>query len=279
MGSPWVNDDFTYDLSDNVLFEKDEENYIHALGIQQLNTIGNLYLLDIFLSEGNSIELHYHPNATELIYCIAGEVEIAFINPNNNEWQRFMLNVGDVVSIPQGFWHYVRSLTDDTHVLATFDTNNLETIFGSDLLRITPNEVFADLYRLNEEEVANTLAPIDETVIIGPPEDCAREESAVEGVSEAELPGMIGKPVVEGAGVERPSNRNESVKAERMMDVQRNNLQMNQMAEELPNQEAGVSNQMAGASNQMTKEGPIMYGGTIMREMNLCADCLRHYES
>src|SRR5699024_8988825 len=120
-----------------------------------------IFILDIFLSKDNSVELHYHPNASELTYRISGEVEVAFINPSDNEWQSFILKAGDAVSIPQGFWHYARALTDDVHLLATHDTNNLQTVFGSDLLRITPNEVLADVYCLNEEEVANALAPIE----------------------------------------------------------------------------------------------------------------------
>src|SRR5699024_6617534 len=176
MGNPWVNGDFTFDLSDNLLFKKNEENYIDALGIQQLNTIGNIYFLDIYLSESNCVEMHYHPNASELTYCIAGSVEVSFINPNNDEWQTFVLEAGDAVSIPQGFWHVACALTDDTHLLATHDTNNLQTVFGSDLLRITPASMFADIYCLDEHEVEQTFRPIQDTVIIGPPEDCERGE-------------------------------------------------------------------------------------------------------
>lgn len=176
MGNPWVNGKFTYDMSDNLLFKKDEENYIDALGIQQLNTIGNIYFLDIYLSANNYVDLHYHPNASELTYCISGGVEVSFINPNTNEWQQFNLKRGDVVSIPQGFWHCARATEDNTHLLATHDTNNLQTIFGSDILRITPAEVMADIYCLDESELAHVLQPIDKTIVIGPPVDCTRPE-------------------------------------------------------------------------------------------------------
>lgn len=175
MGSPWINGQFTYDLSDNRIFEKDEQNYIDALGIQQLNTIGELYFLDIFLSKDNYVDLHYHSNASELTYCISGAVEISFINPTPNEWQNFVLYPGDAVSIPQGFWHCARALEDDTHLLAAHSTNNLQTIFGSDILRITPDEVMANIYCLDEMELAHVLAPIDETIVIGPPTSCERE--------------------------------------------------------------------------------------------------------
>ncbi|MFO7343034.1 MAG: cupin domain-containing protein, partial [Bacillaceae bacterium] len=63
---------FTFDVNKSPLFKKDHKNYINVLGIQQLNTLENVSLLDIFLSAGNVVEPHYHPNAAELVYCISG---------------------------------------------------------------------------------------------------------------------------------------------------------------------------------------------------------------
>lgn len=69
--------EFTYDLSNNPLFKKDENNYINALSIKQLNTLGNVSLLDIFLNTGNVVEPHTHQNATELVYCISGAAVVS----------------------------------------------------------------------------------------------------------------------------------------------------------------------------------------------------------
>ena len=186
MGSPWVNGKFKHNMSENVLFKKDERNYIYALGIQQVNTIGNIYFLDIFLSENNYVDLHYHSNASELTYCISGRAELSFINPNTNEWQSFVITPGEVVSIPQGFWHVAKALEDDTHLLATHDTDNLQTVFGSDILRITPDEVMANIYCLDEATLERALAPLEDTTIIGPPTSCERgmEETEVGDESE-----------------------------------------------------------------------------------------------
>lgn len=174
MGNPWVNGEFIFDLSENNIFTKDDENYINGLGIQQLNTVGQIYLLDIFLSKDNYVDLHYHSNASELTYCISGSATISFINPTPNEWQSFTLKPGEAVSIPQGFWHCAQALEENTHLLATHDTNNLQTIFGSDLLRLTPKEVMASIYCLDEMSLEKVLSPINETIVIGPPADCER---------------------------------------------------------------------------------------------------------
>lgn len=249
MGNPWVNGDFTYDLSDNEIFRKNEANYIDALGIQQLNTIGNIYFLDIYLSKDNCVEMHYHPNASELTYCISGSVKVSFINPNNNEWQSFELNPGEAVSIPQGFWHVACALTDDTHLLATHDTNNLQTVFGSDLLRITPAEYFADIYCLNEREVEETLAPITNTVIIGPPADCERDEA----IQEAEATKRQIQP--------------ELKKAERRSMYQKVptvNQEINQAPDTFMRE-----------SVKMESRASVPYGGTMLRPIHLCENCLK----
>lgn len=40
---------FTFDVNTSTLFKKDSQNFINVLGIQQLNTLDNVSLLDIFL--------------------------------------------------------------------------------------------------------------------------------------------------------------------------------------------------------------------------------------
>ncbi|MEW9677367.1 cupin domain-containing protein [Lentibacillus sp. L22] len=165
---------YSYDLSNNPLFEKDSKNYINALGANRLNTIGNIYLLDIFLTKGNTIEPHYHPNASELTYCITGSAKISLMNSFNNKLIEVDLMPGKVASIPQGWWHYAEATDDETHLLAIHDTPMLQTVFGSDILRLTPPEVLAHTYCLNENKVKDTLAPINGTVIIGPSEDCSQ---------------------------------------------------------------------------------------------------------
>ncbi|WP_094700266.1 cupin domain-containing protein [Brevibacillus laterosporus] len=160
---------FTYDLNNNPLFRKDSRNYINELSIMQLNTLGNVSLLDIFLSISNIVEPHYHQNASELVYCISGSAVVSLINPFTNELLNFPITSGQVANVPQGWWHYEIASVDNTHLLAIFDAPIPETIFGSDILRLTPPSILAHTYCLNEAKVKDTLAPIQSTVVIGPP--------------------------------------------------------------------------------------------------------------
>ncbi|WP_159886189.1 cupin domain-containing protein [Paenibacillus puerhi] len=163
---------FFFDLSNKVFYKKDDRNYIHQLGIQQLNTLGNNSLLDIYLSAGNIVEPHIHQNASELVYCIAGAAVVSLINPFTNELLNIPIKPGQVANVPQGWWHYEIASVDHTHLLAVFDAPTPEAIFGSDILRLTPPSVLARSYCLDETKVAEALAPIRETIVIGPPSGC-----------------------------------------------------------------------------------------------------------
>jgi oxalate decarboxylase/phosphoglucose isomerase-like protein (cupin superfamily) len=151
---------FSYDLSNNTTIKKDAHNYINELSIMQLNTLENISLLDIYLSSANVVEPHYHQNAAELVYCISGAVVVSLINPFTNILLHYPLTPGQVANVPQGWWHYEIASTDNTHLLAIFDAPIPETIFGSDILRLTPTNVLAHTYCLNQAKLKDTLAPI-----------------------------------------------------------------------------------------------------------------------
>ncbi|WP_138753182.1 cupin domain-containing protein [Paenibacillus sinopodophylli] len=164
---------FAFDVNSNPIFKKDANNYINLLSVNQLNTLRNLSLLDIFLSKGNVIEPHYHQNASELVYCISGAAEISLLNPFTKQYLRYHVTPGQVVNLPQGWWHYEIATQDHTHLLAIFDANVPDVIYGSDLLRLTPANVFAYTYCLDAEALKTTLEPIKNTVVLGPPSNCS----------------------------------------------------------------------------------------------------------
>ncbi|WP_152394468.1 cupin domain-containing protein [Paenibacillus guangzhouensis] len=170
------NVQFTYDLKNNPFFKKDENNYILDLSVNQLNTLGNVSMLDIFLSNGNIVEPHYHQNASELVYVISGSATVSILNPFTKELRNYPIQPGQVANVPQGWWHYEIATSDNTHLLAIFDAPVPEFIAGSDILRLTPANIWADTYCLDEAKVKETFAPITKTVVIGPPSDCKQPQ-------------------------------------------------------------------------------------------------------
>lgn len=124
---------YTFDVNNSHLFVKDNQNLINVLGKEQLNTLENTSLLDIFLSVNNVVEPHYHQNAAELVYCISGAATISMLNPFTKQLLNFPITPGQVVNVPQGWWHYEVATVDNTHLLAIFDAPNPEVILGSDI--------------------------------------------------------------------------------------------------------------------------------------------------
>src|SRR5699024_4276280 len=143
------------------------------------------------LERENSVEFHYHPYASELTYCIVGEAEIGFINPSESVWESFLLTPVDVISIPKGFWHFAVAKEDHTHLLAAQDNDDVQTLVGSEFLRLSPKQLMADTYCLDGQKLEEVLDPIDDTVILGPPSDCERKSEEVSKEMRMERPKLM----------------------------------------------------------------------------------------
>ncbi|MEK3796691.1 cupin domain-containing protein [Peribacillus sp. FSL H8-0477] len=163
---------FFFDLNKNTSFKKDNQNFINELSIDQVNTLNNTALLDIFLSANNLIEPHYHQNAAELVYCISGSATISVLNPFTKQFNHYPITPGQVVNIPQGWWHYDAADVDDTHLLAIFNAPTIDTVLGSDLLALTPANIIAHTYCLDEKQWKKAVGPVRPGTFIGPRRNC-----------------------------------------------------------------------------------------------------------
>jgi quercetin dioxygenase-like cupin family protein len=168
---------FSFNMNQSTLIKKDNQNYINVLGIQQLNTLDNVSLLDIYLSRNNVVEPHYHQNAAELVYCISGAVTVSLLNPFTKQILNYALTPGQVANVPQGWWHYEAATVDNTHLLAIFNAPTPEVILGSDLLKLTPANIMAHTYCLDENQWNKAIAPIQPQLFIGPPKNCHRHNT------------------------------------------------------------------------------------------------------
>ncbi|ACK92284.1 Cupin domain protein [Bacillus cereus 95/8201] len=147
--------------------------------MKQLNTLENTSLLDIYLSTGNVVEPHIHQNAAELVYCISGSAVVSLLNPFTNQILNLPIKPGQVANIPQAWWHYEIATADNTHLLAIFDAPTPEVIFGSDMLRLTPTNIMAHTYCLDEQQWKQAVSPIQSTTVIGPPANCNQKRGTI----------------------------------------------------------------------------------------------------
>jgi len=170
---------FHFDINKSPLFIKDQQNYINVLGIKQLNTLDNVSLLDIFLSRNHVVEPHYHQNAAELVYCIAGSATVSMLNPYTKEILNYTITPGQVANVPQGWWHYEVASMDHTHLLAIFNAPTPEVILGSDILKFTPSNIMSHTYCIDENQWKQAISPVQPTTYIGPYKDCNRANQTI----------------------------------------------------------------------------------------------------
>lgn len=159
---------YHFDVNKSKFFTRDNGNYINVLGEQQLNSLENVSLLDIYLSKDIVVEPHIHQNAAELVYCISGSATVSLLNPFTKKVLNYTITPGQVANIPKGWWHYEIANTNKTHLLAIFNAPTPEAIFGSDLLRLTPPDIMAHTYSMDINKWKNTISPINKTTILGP---------------------------------------------------------------------------------------------------------------
>ncbi|ULT56615.1 cupin domain-containing protein [Neobacillus drentensis] len=159
-----------FDVSDNVGFERNPQNVLYEVTSAQIPEMQDLALGDLFLSREHIREPHWHPNADELDFIISGEVIISILNPSTLELQTYHVKPGQVTFLPKGWWHWITCVTKEAHLLVAFNDGQIQSIEGSDVLRLTPPDVFELAYDVNAQKLAKVLSPIDETVVIGPPD-------------------------------------------------------------------------------------------------------------
>ncbi len=158
-----------FDLRTAPFFRKNSQNFILQQTVEQMPVMQNLSVFDVYMSRGHSVEAHWHPNANELLYTVSGEAIVSMLNPFTQQVLSYRVTPPQTVYIPQAWWHWAFAATDQTHLLAIFDNNATQAIYGSDVLRKTPPVVFQAIYGVNASQLAEVLSPINQRVIMGPP--------------------------------------------------------------------------------------------------------------
>jgi oxalate decarboxylase/phosphoglucose isomerase-like protein (cupin superfamily) len=157
-----------FDLKRNLTVRRDN-SFLYEVTCTQIPMMQVLSLGDLYLTKGHLREPHWHPNADELDYVISGEVTISILNPDTLHVCNYHLKPGQVTFIPKGWFHWIIPDTADAHMLVYFNDGKIESVEGSDVLRLTPPEVFQQAYDVHARQFAKEVAPITETLNIGPP--------------------------------------------------------------------------------------------------------------
>lgn len=163
-----------------VNYRRDPNNYVTQLFGEQLPTIENGFF-NVYLSKGIIVRPHWHPNVTEMVVVISGEITASVFNPFTRERITYRLKPGQVVVFPKGWFHWFVAETDGVYVLTIFDQPTPDIVFGADFLAATPPEVAHRAYCLDEEAYAKAAASIQNDAILGPNIGCGAGVSDISG--------------------------------------------------------------------------------------------------
>jgi len=102
---------------------------------------------------------HWHPNAWELDYCLEGEATFWITGPDNTRnmvKQVIHLKPGEIIFIPQGWFHAIKAVSStDLKLLLTFN-NGMPTDIGIPVgLQGIGKDVFAQAFEVSPDVFNN----------------------------------------------------------------------------------------------------------------------------
>lgn len=159
------------DSNKTVTYERDPQNFITQLFGEQLPPVKTGFF-NVRMSKDVIVQPHWHTNATELVIVLSGEVVTTVFNPFSQKLMTYRIGPGEVSMFPEGWFHWIVSTCDHTHFLTVFDVPTPDIVLGSDFLRFTPKEIMELAYCADGDAYAKAVAPIQQSVIFGPPPGC-----------------------------------------------------------------------------------------------------------
>ncbi|WP_194541356.1 cupin domain-containing protein [Paenibacillus sp. JZ16] len=163
------------DSNDTLNYKRDAGNYITQVFENQMPAIATGFF-NVHMTKGIIIQPHWHTNVDELVFVISGEVLTSVFNPFTQKLMTYKLKPGQVSMLPKGWFHWILTLSDKAHILTIFDKPTPDIVYGSDFLRHIPKEILHIAYCVNEEDYAKAVAPLKETVILGPLPGCGKRD-------------------------------------------------------------------------------------------------------
>lgn len=131
---------FDLEGSDPVRYES---GTLRSLTRRQMPALDGLAFVAERVDPGGLRETHWHPNAGELGYCLAGRGAMSVFAPDGTG-DTFAIGPGNVTFIPAGSGHSIRNAgADPLHLVLAFTDASPETIDLSQALPAVPTQFLA----------------------------------------------------------------------------------------------------------------------------------------
>lgn len=90
----------------------------------ELPLLQGMALSELHLKRGEHLSPHGHPDADELCYVIEGEISYHLMDPRRGEIRSELVSSGQVAHAPQGWAHWITSMTPRTILLLIYPAAN-----------------------------------------------------------------------------------------------------------------------------------------------------------
>jgi oxalate decarboxylase len=108
-------------------------------------------LYSLRLDSGGVREPHWHPNAAELSYCLAGKALMTIFSPGAGH-DTFTVDTGDIVFVPRGYLHHIENINQgETKFAIAFNHEMPEDIGISGSTGSMPDNVLGATFKLGAE--------------------------------------------------------------------------------------------------------------------------------
>jgi oxalate decarboxylase len=113
---------------------------------EQLPTLHGVAMASERIDPHSLREMHWHVNAHELGYCLAGQGRMGIFS-SDGTGDTFDLGPGSISFVPEGYAHYIQNTgEEELHVLLTFTHEQPETIDLSQALPGFPQHLLAETF-------------------------------------------------------------------------------------------------------------------------------------
>ncbi len=95
---------------------------MRAVSIKDIPSLEGITVFPLHAVPHGLREPHWHPNTTELNYCVSGRAQIGLVAPDGSV-QTFAVEPGTIAFIPDNWFHYIANVSDEPLEFLVFFVN------------------------------------------------------------------------------------------------------------------------------------------------------------